>query len=121
MFAMTGLAHFIGMREELIRMVPPSLPQPELLVSISGVLELLGVVGLVLRRTAALSAACLTLLMLTLYPANVYAAQHHLTDATSDQLPYRTAMELVFLTAAILVATRHRTPSHARPPLVQRR
>ena len=42
MFLMTGGAHFIGMREELIRMVPPLLPAPGFLVTLTGVLELVG-------------------------------------------------------------------------------
>ena len=36
MFTLTGLAHFIGMREELIAMVAPTLPAPGLLVTITG-------------------------------------------------------------------------------------
>ncbi len=53
MFVVTGTAHFVGMREELTAMVPPSLPNPGLLVAVTGVLELLGAVGLLWRRTTA--------------------------------------------------------------------
>jgi uncharacterized membrane protein len=73
------------MRDELVRMVPPSLPAPGLLVTVTGLLELAGVAGLVLRRTAAVSAGALTILMLTMFPANVYAAREHVTTATSDE------------------------------------
>jgi uncharacterized membrane protein len=111
MFLMTGLAHFVGMRDELVRMVPPSLPAPGLLVTVTGVMELVGVAGLVYRRTAALSAGALTLLMLAMFPANVYAAQEHVTTATSDELPYRIAIELVFLAATVAVVAHDR---HAR-------
>ena len=111
MFLMTGLAHFVGMRDELVRMVPPSLPAPGLLVTVTGVMELVGVAGLVYRRTAAWSAGALTVLMLAMFPANVYAAEEHVTTATSDELPYRIAMELVFLAATVAVVAHDR---HAR-------
>jgi hypothetical protein len=39
MFTLTGVVHFVWMREELIAMVPPALPAPGLLVTITGVLE----------------------------------------------------------------------------------
>ena len=48
MFIMTGISHFIGKREELIAMVPPALPAPELLVAVTGILELAGAGALLL-------------------------------------------------------------------------
>ena len=42
MFVVTGGSHFVGMRADLISMVPPMLPEPGLLVTITGVLELAG-------------------------------------------------------------------------------
>ena len=111
MFTMTGIVHFVGMRDELIRMVPPILPAPGLLVTVTGLLELAGAAGLVYRRSAAVSAAALTVLMLAMYPANVYTAREGITTATSDELPYRTAMEVVFLAATVAVVAHDR---HAR-------
>ena len=32
MFLLTGMSHFVGMRTELIAMVPPALPAPEVLI-----------------------------------------------------------------------------------------
>src|SRR5471030_2156339 len=47
MFALTGVAHFIPRgRAEMVRMVPPRLPRPDLLVTLTGMLELLGAAGL---------------------------------------------------------------------------
>ena len=45
MFAMTGTAHFVGMRDELVAMVPPALPNPALLVTLTGAAELVAVGG----------------------------------------------------------------------------
>src|SRR5690625_8020567 len=51
MFFMTGITHFVLLREDLVAMVPPFLPAPELLVTLTGVLELAGAVGLLLKRS----------------------------------------------------------------------
>ena len=59
MFVMTGIAHFApGMRRDMIAIVPPGLPAPGLLVTVTGVLELLGAVGLLLPATRAAAAWC---------------------------------------------------------------
>lgn len=116
MFAMTGTAHFVGRRDELIRMVPPALPNAALLVTLTGVAELVAVGGLLHRRTAATTAAGLCVLLVAMYPANVYAAHEHLSDALADRLVPRTAMELVFLAATTTVALqlRHEPAKTAR-------
>jgi len=118
MFLMTGGAHFIGMREELIRMVPPLLPAPGFLVTLTGVLELVGAVGLLWRRTAPLAAACLSVLLVAVFPANVYAALAGVATQPHQQLLPRTAMQLVFLAATLSVVVhdvraRRRVPSLA--------
>ena len=49
MFGFTALSHFLPRtRPDLIRMVPPALPAPGLLVSLTGLLELAGAIGLLL-------------------------------------------------------------------------
>jgi uncharacterized membrane protein len=103
MFVMTGMAHLIGLRAELIRMVPPALPNPGLLVTITGLLELAGAVGLLLRPTALWAAGGLTALLVGLFPANVYAALNHITTSPEDALVPRTLMQLVFLAATVTV------------------
>lgn len=105
MFLVTGLAHFApALRRDLIAIVPPRLPAPGYLVTITGLLELLGAVGLLVPATRVAAAVCLLLLMLAMFPANVYAAR--MPDppkSMTARLPLRTAMEVVFLAAAIVV------------------
>ena len=72
MFVLTGVAHFVGKRAELVGMVPPFLPAPELLVTVTGVLELAGAAGLVWSRTAPWVAGSLSALLVAMFPANVY-------------------------------------------------
>jgi uncharacterized membrane protein len=103
MFLLTGGAHFIGMRAQLIAMVPPWLPAPTLLVTVTGVLELLGALGLVLRRTAPWAAAGLTGLLLAMFPANVQHALAGTELPWHDQLVPRTLMQVLFLAATVAV------------------
>jgi uncharacterized membrane protein len=103
MFTVTGIAHFVGMRAEMIRMVPPDLPAPELLVSVTGGLELAGAAGLLISRTASWAAAGLTAMLVGMFPANVYAAVNHVTTAWEDQLVPRTITQLIFLAATSTV------------------
>jgi uncharacterized membrane protein len=105
MFTFTGVSHFVGMREDLIAMVPPALPNPGLLVTVTGLLEIAGAAGLLHRRTAPWAAGGLALLLLAMFPANVYAALEGLVIGGSpamDLLP-RTALQLLFLGAALAV------------------
>ncbi len=106
MFVLTASAHWGKRRPDLIRMVPPAFPRPDLLVTITGVLELLGIIGLLLPITARIACICLALLLLALFPANVYAARQRLTIAGRrvPNLPVRTAIQLVFLGVLIAAA-----------------
>jgi uncharacterized membrane protein len=51
MFLFTAAAHFNRMKEDLIRMVPPSFPNPRALVLATGLLEIAGAIGLLLPST----------------------------------------------------------------------
>ncbi|WP_116245778.1 DoxX family protein [Nocardiopsis sp. FIRDI 009] len=103
MFTLTGTVHFVGMREELVAMVPPALPAPELLVTVTGVLELAGAAGLLWSRTAPWSAAGLTVLLLAMFPANVHLALSGAELSPHQELVPRTAMQAVFLAATVTV------------------
>ena len=106
MFVMTGFAHFVpAMRRDLIAIVPPRLPAPASLVTATGLLELLGAVGLLVPVTRVAAAVCLLVLMLAMFPANVYASRMpNPPKSMTTQLPLRSAIEVVFLAAAVAVA-----------------
>ncbi|MEU7849711.1 DoxX family membrane protein [Micromonospora parva] len=107
MFALTAVAHFVGQRRaDLIAMVPPRLPRPDLLVTVTGVLELVGAIGLLLPATARVAAAGLGLLMLAMFPANVSAARRRLTLAGRlvTPLAQRTALQILFVAAATAIS-----------------
>ncbi|WP_448613243.1 DoxX family protein [Modestobacter sp. URMC 112] len=105
MFTLTGITHFVLLRDDLVAMVPPALPAPGLLVTVTGVLELAGAAGLLWRPTARWSAAGLAGLLVAVFPANVHAA---LSGAGIDGEPptplgARTVLQLVFLAATVAV------------------
>jgi uncharacterized membrane protein len=105
MFVVTGAAHFVNpLRRDMIAIVPPRLPAPGLLVTITGVLELLGAVGLLYPPTRVAAAVSLLLLMLAMFPANVYAARMaNPPKSMTARLDVRTAEEVVYLAAAAAV------------------
>ena len=106
MFVLTGVAHFVQpLRGDMIAIVPPRLPAPALLVTVTGVLELLGAVGLLIPATRVAAAGCLVLLMFAMFPANVYAARMpNPPKSMTSRLGVRTAEEAVYLAAAVVVA-----------------
>ncbi|MED5810807.1 DoxX family protein [Mycolicibacterium sp. 050232] len=106
MFVMTGVAHFVDpLRRDMIAIVPPSLPAPGLLVTVTGVLELAGAAGLLYPATRVAAAMCLFLLMLAMFPANVYAARMpNPPKSMTSRLGVRTAEEAAYLAAAVVVA-----------------
>jgi uncharacterized membrane protein len=56
-------------------MVPASLPAPAMQVSATGVLELLGAIGLMVPRALPAAAYGLMTLLVAMFPANVHVAK----------------------------------------------
>jgi uncharacterized membrane protein len=79
MFIFTATAHFNRMRPDLISMVPPRLPNPAVLVTLTGIAELVGAIGLLVPAVSRWAAVGLALLLVALFPANVHAARAGVT------------------------------------------
>ena len=111
MFIFTGISHFgvFGVRDELVAIVPTALPAPELLVTVTGVLELAGAVGLLLPAVWPWAAAGLAALLVSIFPANVYKALQDSTVEFGQELGPRTALQVVFLAATLAVVSHHVT------------
>src|SRR6185437_1133817 len=106
MFLLTASAHRGVRRPDLIRMVPPAFPRPDLLVTITGVLEVLGAIGLMFPATARIGACALSILLLAMFPANVHAAKLNLTIGGQrvPALGLRSALQIIFVLALLAVA-----------------
>ena len=100
MFLFTASSHFVARtREDLIAMVPGVFPKPALLVSLTGVLEGLGAVGLLIPATRGLTGLCLVLLLVALLPANVSAARRGVSMRGRAPTPLlvRIPMQILFV------------------------
>jgi uncharacterized membrane protein len=99
MFVFTAVSHFAPMKKDLIAMVPPAFPRPDVLVFVTGVLELAGAAGLLFEATRFWAACGLILLMLAMLPANVSAARRkiELRGRPVTPLWIRVPMQVLFV------------------------
>jgi uncharacterized membrane protein len=99
MFVFTAVSHFAPMRKDLIAMVPPGLPRPDLLVYATGVLELAGAGGLLFNATRFWAACGLILLMAAMLPANMSAARRgiEIRGRPATPLWLRVPMQILFV------------------------
>ena len=111
MFLLTATAHFHpNTRPDMIRMVPPGMPFPAALVTVTGLLELAGAIGLLVPAVATLAAYSLIALLIALFPANVHAARAGLELAGQAAMPlvWRLPLQLFWIAALWWVAWYHR-------------
>jgi uncharacterized membrane protein len=105
MFLLAASAHWGAKRADLLRMMPPGFKRPKMWVTVTGVLEIVGALGLLIPATAPIAASGLSLLLIAMFPANVRAARLHLTigGRPVPRLGIRILIQIVFL-ASVLVA-----------------
>jgi uncharacterized membrane protein len=99
MFIFTGVAHFTATRADLVRMVPPWLPNPALLVTLTGIAELAGAIGLLMPAAAPWAAYALIVLLIAMFPANLYAARigHRIAGRPHTRLALRLPLQLLWM------------------------
>jgi len=98
---LSGLIHFTR-TALLATIIPPFFPHRPLLVLLSGAMELAGAVGLLLPAFTRLASVCLALMMIAIFPANVYANQS-VGGLHMPSVPVRLAMQLIYI-VLLLVA-----------------
>lgn len=97
-FFVGGIAHFVFTDAEM-KIIPPWMPWPRETVWVSGVLELLGAIGIAWRPTRVLAGWGLIALTLAVTPANVYMLQQ--ADAFGS-VPYWLLVARLPLQAVLL-------------------
>ena len=75
-FLFTSVGHFIR-TEEMAAMLPPAIPYRVELIYLTGVLELLGALGVWIPGLMRLTGVCLILMLVGILPANIYSAINH--------------------------------------------
>ena len=74
LYVLAGLNHF-RMPDFYLQMMPPYLPEPKLLIVISGVAEMVLGFLLLYKSTRRLAAWGIILLLIAVFPANIYMYQ----------------------------------------------
>ena len=94
-FILASIPHFTS-PERYLPMMPPFVPAPEAMIVVSGVAELIGGVGMLIPRTARIASWWLALLLLAIFPANVYVAIRGVNAAGLPSSPWYTWSRLPF-------------------------
>jgi uncharacterized membrane protein len=108
MLVFTGVSHFTFMKEDFVRMVPPSIPWPRAMVYFTGVCEIAGAVGLLLPEFRRAAAYALIAFFLAVLPANIHAARAGVTlrGKPATSLWLRIPMQVLFIAIAFWSAAR---------------
>ena len=85
-FFYAGLMHFVQ-EESFTAIVPPSIPFPKLIVWITGFMELVFAVFLVLPRYRKLAGLLLAPFLLAVLPANIYMAMNNVPFGEMSATP----------------------------------
>lgn len=104
MFIFTATAHWGKRRPDLIEMVPPALSNPGFIVTITGIFEIVGAIGLLIPITLSIASIGLAVLLIVMFPANIRAARKGITIGGRPSTPLfpRTILQIIFLIAVIL-------------------
>lgn len=110
-YVVAGLNHFIN-PDFYTPMMPAILPVPEMLHKFSGVLEIIGGVGLLFPRFQSKAAWLVVLILVLVYPANVHVALEN--GAPMGISPTVAWLRLPFQFILILWAWWYTLPSNRR-------
>lgn len=99
MFLFTATAHFNSMKHDLAAMIPPPLTGALWLIYLTGLLEIAGAAGLLIPQFRTAAAIGLVLMLVALFPANIYAALHEVPLRGNAPTPLwlRTPMQLLWM------------------------
>jgi len=94
--------------------VPPIFPARPFLVVLTGILEIAGAIGLFIPPLRRHTALWISILMVAVFPANIYAAGQLVDGLQFPSVPVRLTMQIVYI-ALVLVAG-YGLPKPAGPP-----
>ena len=86
LYVSAGTLHFVK-PEPYLKIMPPYIPWPALMVELSGVGEILGGLGLLIAGTRRVAAWGLIALLIAVFPANLYMATHPVEAGAASIAP----------------------------------
>jgi uncharacterized membrane protein len=93
--------HFLH-KNEATSMLPPVFPAPGFLIIATGVLELLGALGLFVSAARRSAALWLAIMMVLIFPVNVYIAGQTFAGMQMPTVPVRLAMQVIYIWMVLL-------------------
>jgi uncharacterized membrane protein len=99
--AVSSIGHFVRVATYAF-IVPPIFPHPEAWVIFTGILEFAGAVGLLLAKTTRSAAVCVALLLIAVFPANIYAAHRTVGGLHMPGVPVRLAMQILYMLLVLM-------------------
>lgn len=116
MFVMTGISHFV-MSDDMIRMLPDQVPARIWIIYLSGAVELLFAIGLLIPGCSRLTGKMIILFLLLVFPANVYAAFNSVEFGGNVNGPlyllFRAPLQVLLILWAWFFAVRNRQRDRA--------
>jgi uncharacterized membrane protein len=95
------LLHFFRARLTA-SIIPPFFPAPLFLAVLTGVCEIAGGIGLFVPRFRRAAAFWIALMMVAIFPANVYSAGKVVAGFQFPSVPVRLAMQIVYIALVLL-------------------
>jgi uncharacterized membrane protein len=117
MFLFTGATHFTPMKHDYAAMLPGFVPMKVSIIHLTGALQILGAVGLLVPRTRRLAGISLALLLVAMFPGNVYAAINDVPFRGEAPTPLwlRTPIQLFFIGMVWWTSIKERPKEVGRP------
>jgi uncharacterized membrane protein len=108
MFLFTGFTHFSSMKYDYLQMLPEPVPQSLWVIYLTGVFQIAGGICLLIPRLRRIAGICLALLLVAMFPANVYAAINEIPfrGESPGSLWIRALIQLVFIAVVWWTAIR---------------
>lgn len=106
LFAFVGVMHFVK-TQSFISAMPDFIPYKELVVQLTGVLEISGAIGLLIPRLRRLTGICLAVFLVCVFPVNINMALHpqNFPAIPAYALWIRLPLQALFIWMAIYCST----------------
>jgi uncharacterized membrane protein len=120
MFLFTGATHFTGMKHDYAAMLPSPVSENLGIIYLTGALQIAGALGLLIPRTRRLAGIGLALLLVAMFPGNVYAALNDIEFRGDAPTPLwlRTPIQVLFIGTVLWTSIKGH-PEKATPPRIE--